>query len=180
MPDVTSNDYFLSTETTYKSILSKEDKYDDISSKWETLKNSKKYIHHISPKSESEYLINEKNGDILRYSDHWGKVASCEWDLISENTSKWNIAKSNLKDFKRMNSGIYLNPSYIIKYIEAAKLVLPKIKETVSDNKEFYLTKKANEFMKQIISNILEELRYNTDICKEEIQKLKEEYYELI
>ena len=34
--------------------------------------------------------------------------------------------------------------------------------------------------MKQIISNILEELRYNTDICKEEIQKLKEEYYELI
>ena len=35
--------------------------------------------------------MNHHTGDIYRFSDHWGKVASCEWSLNDEPTEGWSI-----------------------------------------------------------------------------------------
>ena len=36
---------------------------------------------HKSPKSDSTYWHDEKNGLVYRSANHWGEVASCIWDI---------------------------------------------------------------------------------------------------
>lgn len=109
------------------------------------MKESGKYQWHKSPKSSSEYLIDKKNGDIYRFSNHWGIVASCIWDIDGKNNSVWDIAKSNVRDFERKDTGVYMNPIYRTKKVEAAEIVLPRLKKLVSDNENYYLTDKAKK-----------------------------------
>ncbi|MGC3978204.1 MAG: hypothetical protein QM751_08280 [Paludibacteraceae bacterium] len=176
IPQVTIDDYYLDTETTYQSILSKEDTWKEIDERWKEMKESGKYHWHQSPKSSSEYLIDEKNGDVYRYSDHWGRVASCSWDIESESEQKWDIAKSNIKDFKRKDSGIYFNPQYRIKMVEAAEIILPRMKNLVSENKDFYLTDKAKKSVKEFTENIFRDLQWSALMSIDEVERLRKKY----
>lgn len=178
MPDVTIDDYFYDTETVFRSVLRKDEKWNEIEERWKKMIDSKKYDWHRSPKSSSEYLIDKETGDIYRYADHWGKVASCDWDLISKNEGGgYNIAKSNIKNFVRKDSGVYFNPQYRIKIVEAANIVLPRLKNLVSENKDFYLTEKARKEVAIIAGNFFNTLKHSADLSMEEIDRLKKEYY---
>lgn len=177
MPDVTIDDYFYDTETVFRSVLRKDEKWNEIEERWKKMIDSKKYDWHRSPKSSSEYLIDKETGDIYRYADHWGKVASCDWNLISKNEGGYNIAKSNIKNFVRKDSGVYFNPQYRIKIVEAANIVLPRLKNLVSDNKDFYLTEKARKEVVIIAGNFFNTLKHSADLSMEEIDRLKKEYY---
>lgn len=173
MPQVTIENYFLDTKTTFHSVLSSTDTWSDVSKKWDDMKKSGKYDYHQSPKSNSEYLIDKTNGDIYRHSDHWGKVASCDWDIVHTSDNVWDIAKSNIKDFKRKKNSpsVYLNPVYRTKMVEAAKLVLPQFRKLVTDNKDFYLTKQALQLVLDKTDWLYKELKYRALLSVEEIAK---------
>ena len=122
-PNPTLEDYYIHTATEFKNIgavFSDKVSVDEVRRKnmetWERMKSSGKYEFHESPKSHSEYLIDRESGDIYRYSDHWGDVASCEWKLdVLFDQKKFGddykylppvirvdaplIGKSNIKDF---------------------------------------------------------------------------------
>lgn len=176
MPQVTIDDYYLDTETNYQSILSKDENWKEIDDRWGAMKESGKYDWHQSPKSSSEYLIDNNTGDIYRFSDHWGRVASCSWDIKSESEQKWDIAKSNIKDFKRKDSGVYFNPQYRIKMVEAAEIVLPRLNKLVSENKDFYLTDKAKKSVKEFTEKIFRDLKWSALMSIEEVARLKRKY----
>ena len=96
-PTPTTDDYFLSTRTDFKTVPT-----DDVNGTWEEMKNSGKYEHKKSPLSNSEYLVDHETGDIYRMSDHWGPTASCYWALdgnFGRQRTEMRIAKSNIKDF---------------------------------------------------------------------------------
>lgn len=176
MPVVTSENYYIDTETTFTSVVTGDETAKEIDDKWETMKKSGKFDFHKSPKSSSEYLVDKKTGDVYRYSDHWGRVASCSWQLDTESDSKWDIAKSNLKNFKRKNQGTYLNPEYRVKSIEAAETVLPKFKKLVTPNDNFYLTESAKKRIFNYSATIFHNLQWNAHLSIKEIEKLKEKY----
>lgn len=176
IPQVTIDDYYLDTETVFSSIVGKEDNWKDIDDRWDNMKNSGKYHWHKSPKSSSEYLIDESNGDVFRFSDHWGRVASCTWGLISDNENKWDIAKSNIKDFERKETGMYFNPIYRTKMLEAANKVLPRLKKLASENPKYYLTDKAKKEIKQLTDKIFVDLQYSAELSIDEVSKLRKKY----
>lgn len=176
IPQVTIDDYYFDTETIYQSVLSREDTWQEMNERWQEMKKSGKYIWHQSPKSNSEYLIDEKNADIYRYSDHWGIVASCSWYIATESEQKLDIAKSNIKDFKRKNSGIYFNPQYRIKMIEATEIILPRMKNLVSENKDFYLTDKAKKSVKEFTEKIFHDLQWSAMMSIDEVERLRKKY----
>ena len=93
-------DYYNGTETTFKALPIKG--FLATKQKWEELKRNKELEWHQSPLSNSEYLINRKTGDIYRCADHWGVVASCDWDITGEipNEKDFYIGVSNIADFK--------------------------------------------------------------------------------
>lgn len=176
LPQVTTDDYYLDTKTTFESILSKEETWQEIDKRWDDMKKSGKYDWHQSPKSSSEYLIDNKTGDVYRYSDHWGIVASCTWNITGENTNKRDIAKSNIKDFERKESGIYFNPEYRTKLVEAAKIVLPRLKKLVSENKSYYLTDKAKKAVLEAAEKIYHDLQYSANMSIDEVARIRKKY----
>lgn len=181
MPNVTTDDYFLDTETNFNAIdyVKDEDKDGHIKlhMMWENMKSSGKYIFKQSPKSNSEYLIDENNGDIYRYSDHWGSVASCRWTLNDD----WNriaIAKSNLKDFNRRKDSVsvYLNPKHKELVLKTVKKTFPKIKSMFKENEKFYLTKKSEKILGDFASNIFKKYVNVHSFEINEIEKLRKKF----
>ena len=59
--------------------------------------------------------MNHHTGDIYRFSDHWGKVASCEWSLNDEPTEGWSIGVANIQSFKSLpfSRGLVLKSSFV-------------------------------------------------------------------
>lgn len=184
IPEVTIDDYYLDTSVKFESILSKEDDYKAVDKKWIAMKNSNKYDWHKSPKSSSEYLIDKKTGDIFRFADHWGRVASCDWRIVvncdwiidNEITDIFDIAKANIKDFSRKDSGIYFNPKFRDAMVKSAKIVLSNMKKLVSDNKEFYLTNRAKKNVGEFVDDVFKKLQRSADLSIKEIDKLKKKY----
>lgn len=51
----------------------------------------------ISPKSDSQYIV--LHDRVYRYADHWGRVASCNWDVVAKTSDipenfvwgKWSV-----------------------------------------------------------------------------------------
>ena len=181
MPNVTTDDYFLDTETNFNAIdyVKDEDKDGHIKlhMMWENMKSSGKYIFKQSPKSNSEYLIDENNGDIYRYSDHWGSVASCRWTLNDD----WNriaIAKSNLKDFNRRkdSASVYLNPKHKELVLKTVKKTFPKIKSMLKENEKFYLTKKSEKILGDFASDIFKKYVNVHSFEINEIEKIKKKF----
>lgn len=175
MPEVTTDDYFLDTETEFKNLFNDERK--DLDDVWENMKKNDELIFHKSPKSNSEYLVNETTGEIYRYSDHWGRVASCDWGLDKPSgVLGWDIAKSYLSKFKRKDTGIYFNPNYREAVVDFEKQYLSKIKKLVSENQSFYLTDKAQKRIGELTDFIFRRLKHDALLSVEEIQKIKKQY----
>ena len=97
----TLNDYYIHTDAKFKAVPTGDR---GVADAWQGMKASGKYEHHKSPLSDSEYLIDRESGDIYRMSDHWGRVASCQWD-IDNPAEGMQIGKANIKDFKGNRRG---------------------------------------------------------------------------
>lgn len=96
--DVDLSDFYEATSAEFTKISSDK----SVFSFWVGLKSDKDLKWHHSPLSNSEYLVNHHTGDIYRFSDHWGKVASCEWSLNDEPTEGWSIGVANIQSFKSL------------------------------------------------------------------------------
>lgn len=109
--DVDLSDFYEATSAEFTKISSDK----SVISFWEGLKSDKDLKWHHSPLSNSEYLVNHHTGDIYRFSDHWGKVASCEWSLNDEPTEGWSIGVANIKSFKSLpfSRGLVLKSSFV-------------------------------------------------------------------
>lgn len=113
----TLDDYFDMTYTNFYDISNREgstnkQREESVLNQWKNMKSSNKYEFHKSPNSSSEYLIDRNNGDIYRFSDHWGDVSSCLWTINGTNGVKpyktsygliepFSIGKSNIDNFSR-------------------------------------------------------------------------------
>lgn len=96
--DVNLSDFYEATSVEFKKLSSDK----SVFSFWEGLKSDKDLKWHHSPLSNSEYLVNHHTGDIYRFSDHWGKVASCEWSLNDDSTEGWSVGVANIQSFKSL------------------------------------------------------------------------------
>ena len=96
--DVDLSDFYEATSVEFTKLSSDK----SVFSFWEGLKSDKDLKWHHSPLSNSEYLVNHHTGDIYRFSDHWGKVASCEWSLNDEPTEGWSVGVANIQSFKSL------------------------------------------------------------------------------
>ena len=96
--DVDLSDFYEATSVEFTKLSSDK----SVFSFWEGLKSDKDLKWHHSPLSNSEYLVNHHTGDIYRFSDHWGKVASCEWSLNDEPTEGWSVGVANIRSFKSL------------------------------------------------------------------------------
>lgn len=109
--EVDLSDFYEATAAEFTKISSDK----SVFSFWEGLKTDKDLKWHHSPLSNSEYLVNHHTGDIYRFSDHWGKVASCEWSLNDDPTEGWSIGVANIKSFKSLpfSRGLVLKSSFV-------------------------------------------------------------------
>lgn len=105
-PKVTTHDYYLGTKAEFKRVKITEDARDA----WEKLKQQDGFRYEHSPKSDSEYLVNDETGEIYRMSDHWGWVASCRWSIDDQSNSGFDIGKANIKDFERIKGNYVFTP----------------------------------------------------------------------
>ena len=96
--DVDLSDFYEATSVEFTKLSSDK----SVFSFWEGLKSDKDLKWHHSPLSNSEYLVNHHTGDIYRFSDHWGKVASCEWSLNDDSTEGWSVGVANIRSFKSL------------------------------------------------------------------------------
>ena len=109
--DVDLSDFYEATSVEFTKISSDK----SVFSFWEGLKSDKDLKWHHSPLSNSEYLVNHHTGDIYRFSDHWGKVASCEWSLNDEPTEGWSVGVANIRSFKYLpfSRSLVLKSSFV-------------------------------------------------------------------
>lgn len=117
-PVVSTKDYYLGTRADFEMVATDkpaERMYDesekalsvgDIEAVWEELKKKEGFRLEHSPKSDSEYLVNDATGEIYRKSDHWGRVASCHWMLNGlRREGDWYIGRANVGEFEREKGG---------------------------------------------------------------------------
>lgn len=118
-PVVSTKDYYLGTRADFEMVATDkpaERMYDesekalsvgDIEAVWEELKGMEGFRLERSPKSDSEYLVNDGTGEIYRKSDHWGRVASCHWMLNGRRREggDWYIGRANVDEFEREKGG---------------------------------------------------------------------------
>lgn len=102
-PEPSVDDYYENTRATFEPVAEGK----DVDAEWEELKADSRYEYKQSPKSGSEYLIDRETGDILRKSDHWGDVASCEWGLDGKPDNTYAIGKANIKDFENTDAEVF-------------------------------------------------------------------------
>lgn len=109
--EVDLSDFYEATSAEFTKLSSDK----SVFSFWEGLKSDKDLKWHHSPLSNSEYLVNHHTGDIYRFSDHWGKVASCEWSLNDEPTEGWSIGVANIRSFKSLpfSRSLVLKSSFV-------------------------------------------------------------------
>lgn len=95
-PIPNERDYYICTFGTFENISVGRD-FGAIERMWSNIKS----IQVTSPKmSGSKYKI--KDGTLYRFSDHWGKVASCRWDLTPFKNG-WSIGKIKITNLKPMD-----------------------------------------------------------------------------
>lgn len=177
--EITADNYYCDTETTFKVLY--HSSYQELENKWNELKQREDLIYTKSPKSDSEYLINEATGDIYRYSDHWGRVATCRWYLKDENGEDSDflcIAKGNLSDFKRREDSmsLYINPDYNENVVKISKKVFPKLKKIIKEGDDFYLTKGAKKAILNYAQQTLDKYINTSTFSAFELLRLKGKY----
>lgn len=177
--EVSTQDYFLSTNTLFKNHLNITEvswDADLIKQEWERLKENPDLEHTLSPKSESEYLVNHKTGDVYRLANHWGRCASCVWGYDGEGF--YGIGHSNVKDFERNDNGSgYVNKNKVEEELNFCRSQLKNIKQ-LKDKVDFDVdVKKDIKDKVSYINNILNTMFYKN---LEESRKILEEYKDII
>jgi hypothetical protein len=104
MPSPTMEDFFICTDAWFTSLESLVDGQTDIEF-WENLKESG-LDHVLSPKSESQYLLDHKRQLVWRYSTHWGKCASCYWG-VKDGVRGVRIGVCHISEFERNMDLVY-------------------------------------------------------------------------
>ena len=164
-PTPTLEDYYISTQAQFayagpektgtNAELAAANK-----KQWEEMKASGRYEWHKSPRSWSEYLIDKETGDIYRYSNHWGKVASCYWDLDKKygyySGGIYQIGKCNIKDFTAEPHSMYDVISR--KWVEAYGKALEVAKENIA---KFMDNVKVTDAVKKDVEYQMEMMQRN-------------------
>lgn len=139
------SDYYDGTIAEFKALPSDGK---TVYEQWEELK-AKGYEWHKSPLSNSEYLIDKETGDIYRYANHWGSVASCTWELVGAyDDYNYHIAVSNISDFKAKGYGSIAYPN--VSYLQALNQSIVNVKDVLNDP-TIDIKPKAREFLENIL-----------------------------
>jgi hypothetical protein len=142
------SDYYDGTIAEFKA-LSSDGK--TVYEQWEELK-AKGYEWHKSPLSNSEYLIDKETGDIYRYANHWGSVASCTWELVGAyDDYNYHIAVSNISDFKAKGYGRIAYPN--VSYLQALNQSIVNVKDVLNDP-TIDIKPNGREFLENILRDI--------------------------
>jgi hypothetical protein len=97
-PDIDESDYYICTIAEFKNTGMSEAEFDKLKAP------------EVKSDSGSRYKV--INGSVYRLSDHWGRVASCEWEI---DYSKWigkDVGVVKISDMK---------PNYYCQYILTPK-----------------------------------------------------------
>ena len=139
------SDYYDGTTAEFKALPSDGK---TVYEQWEELK-AKGYEWHKSPLSNSEYLIDKETGDIYRYANHWGSVASCTWELVGAyDDYNYHIAVSNISDFKAKGYGRIAYPN--VSYLQALNQSIVNVKDVLNDP-TIDIKPKGREFLENIL-----------------------------
>lgn len=161
-PTPTIEDFYMATTTIFDNTEYETKTYSEKEGIWEKLKDNDYMIHQNSPSSNSEYLIDSRNGNIYRYADHWGTVASCRWYLKKpQEFNRLQIGISNIKDFQANENGWgfrFPNPKLLQ---EGANELVQSLSDLTSIESDYLLTESQK--------NIVE--KYNT-LYQEKLGKL--------
>ena len=142
------SDYYDGTIAEFKALPSDGK---TVYEQWEELK-AKGYEWHKSPLSNSEYLIDKETGDIYRYANHWGSVASCTWELVGAyDDYNYHIAVSNISDFKAKGYGRIAYPN--VSYLQALNQSIVNVKDVLNDP-TIDIKPKGREFLENILRDI--------------------------
>lgn len=129
------------------------------------MKESGKFDYTHSPKSDSEYLVDKKEGIVYRIADHWGRCASCNWGIKDNDdnyipTGRYVVlAKCRFKDMEMTNDyyhHTFDNPKYIEKYIEIGRKEIEKVSNLIGSD-DVYFTDKA----KKVLESSIDAIEYN-------------------
>ena len=141
--------------------------------RWLDMVASGKYEHQKSPRSNSEYLLDHETGDIYRYSNHWGRVASCQWSIDTrygtEDTEIYGIGKCNIKDFginKEFSSYLADNPAYAPAYADALQKTISNYETLLSCDIEM------TDFVRTRLESVLSDYKKLFDRYQEEGYKI--------
>lgn len=163
-PQPTLSDYYRDTRGTFKYVgperegKTRREWEAENANQWREMRESGKYEYHKSPMSSSEYLIDKESGDIYRYSDHWGNVGSCRWDIdvpyqmVQNNRlirSSYVIGKINIGELRGIENGSHYvsNNDY---YIPAYKVAIENIKTFLTEVKMTdEVRKRVEDWLKQ-------------------------------
>lgn len=164
----TLDDYYIATKADFEYIGSELINQPDSliateaanRQQWADMVASGKYEHQTSPRSNSEYLLDRETGDIYRFSNHWGRVASCEWSLDkvfgTEDTSIYQIGKSNIMSFK-VNKvfSTYLadNPAWAPAYGDALQKAIVNYETLLSSDVEM------TDFVRNRLTDVLSDYK---------------------
>ena len=180
-PTPTMDDYFICTDANFEYIGSNLamqpdgllDAERENQQKWAEMVASGKYEHQKSPRSNSEYLLDRETGDIYRFSNHWGRVASCEWSLDkvygTEDTSIYQIGKCNINDFKvnkTFSSYLADNPAYAPAYADALQKTIVNYETLLSSDVEM------TDFVRNRLTDVLADYRKLFERYQQEGYKL--------
>lgn len=96
METITKNNFHLATKTYFKELA-----YGNKASEMFKALAEDNGVFFKS-KSMSQYIV--MSDLVYRYSDHWGRVASCDWELprknyLQKNNLTFTLAVSPLSDF---------------------------------------------------------------------------------
>lgn len=173
--EVSFKDYFYSTHTQFECLTSDFKSEEEVRALWDEMRQSGRYCHHKSPKSDSEYLEDVYTGDIYRFSDHWGDVASCIWEN-PKSSDRFEIAKSNLSNFHRIDTWVMTNEGVEEKYSLLTKVTLKHLDFLSRPNRQFFLNKFAKELLSETVSNLCGSMKDALRLNSDEIEELNCEF----
>ena len=163
-PQPTLSDYYMDSRGTFEYVgperegKTRREWEAENANQWWEMRESGKYEYHESPMSPSEYLTDKESGDIYRYSDHWGNVGSCRWNIdvpyqMIQNgrliRSSYVIGKINIGELRGIENGKYYasNDDY---YIPAYKVAIENIKTFLTEVKMTdEVRKRVEDWLKQ-------------------------------
>lgn len=145
----TENDYYICTSGTFENIGFGMD-FDALENLWSTIKS--RQVN--SPKmSGSKYKV--KNGVLYRFSNHWGKVASCRWDL-EPFSNGWAIGKIQISQLRPMDHCVGYSA-----YTSDSEFILSKAVEILENYLDVNVRLKSSQ--RQPIERRIKHFQYHLD-----------------